>query len=100
MEVAKDFDDYLRTIEGVKNVNTSSEPTPGQFIFSFDHSKLEALGLTPSDITRELSSIINGLGAGSIKIQGEDRDIKILYENFLDSVTPSDIEDITIPTKA
>jgi HAE1 family hydrophobic/amphiphilic exporter-1 len=57
------------------------------------------LGLTPNDITREISSILNGVGAWSINVDGEDRDIKIVYEQFIDEVSPTDIEQLTISTR-
>ena len=98
-EVAAEFEEFLGTIEWTKNVSVSSETTPWQFVFTFDHEKLEALWLTPNDVTRELSSAINGVGAWSVNISWEDRDIKVVYEDFIDAVSPTDIEQLTINTR-
>lgn len=55
--------------------------------------------MTPNDLIGEVSAAINGSKAGSIKLQGEDRDIKVLYDTFNDIVSPSDIEDLQVTTK-
>ncbi|MBP7847669.1 efflux RND transporter permease subunit [Patescibacteria group bacterium] len=39
------------------------------------------------------------MSAGSIRIQKEDRDIKVLYSDFADTVSPSAIEEMSITTR-
>lgn len=36
IRVSKDFENYLKNIDGTKNVGTTSKDTPGQFIVSLD----------------------------------------------------------------
>ncbi|USN55926.1 MAG: efflux RND transporter permease subunit [Candidatus Peribacteria bacterium] len=100
IEVAKEFETYLRSLEGTKNVGISSQDTPGQFVFSFDKTKLSNLGLTPTDITRELASAINGFPAGSLKLDNEDVDIKLLYDALDENVSPAQIQNLIINTQA
>jgi len=96
VQVAKDFQAYLRTIQGTKNVALSSKDTPGQFIFSFDKSTLSALWLTPGDVTSQLAVALNGAPAGTITVEGIDADIKVLYDSFAKEVSPSDITNTMI----
>jgi hypothetical protein len=38
--VADDFKVYLQSLDGTKNVSTSSTDNPGQFVYRFDTAKL------------------------------------------------------------
>lgn len=98
IQVAKDFQAQLRTIEGTKNVAISSKDTPGQFIFAFDRQKLASLGLTPGEVSSQLSIALNGANAWSITLNSVDADIKVLYNSFSDQVSPSDITNTQIIT--
>lgn len=100
LTVAKEFETHLRSIEGTKNVAISSPDTPGQFVYSFDKEKLNTLWLTPSDLMREINAILNWFTAGSITINDQDVDIKILYDQFAQQLSPKDIQDLIITTSA
>ncbi len=99
LTIANEFEQYLLWVDGTKNVAISSQPSPGQFTYEFNHDRLKSLGLTPSDIVWEISAAINWISAGSIRIQKEDRDIKVLYSDFADTVSPSAIEEMSITTR-
>ena len=96
--MAKEFAAHLRTIEGTKNVALSSKDTPGQFIFSFDKAKLSNFGLSPGEVTSQLSVALNGANAGTITLDSIDASIKVLYDSFSDEVSPSDIVNTMIIT--
>lgn len=100
LSVANDFEEYLRSVDWTKNVTVSSQETPWQFVFSFDQNKLRSLWLTPNSLVWEISSSINGANAGSIKIQWDDRDIEVIYDDFADIISPSTIESLRIVTPA
>jgi multidrug efflux pump subunit AcrB len=95
---AKSIEQYLKSIEWTKNVWISSPDTPWQFILTFDVNKLAFVGLTQAQAASEVASAINGVIAGTVKVNGEDRTIKVLYETFVDVVTPESITDLTITT--
>lgn len=99
MNVAKDFENYLGTLTGSKNVTNSSSQSPGQFIFTIDKQKLALMGLLPNEISNELFIALNGIQAGTIKARYDNYDIKIMYDDFIDAVNPSDIANIRIPTR-
>lgn len=99
LEVANDFKEYLRTVEGTKNVSVSSKETPWQFVYTFNYATLSRLGLTPNDIIWELAPALNGQNAGSITINEQDIDIEVLYNEFSTTVSPSEILDLTITTR-
>ena len=96
--IAKEFAAYLRSVDGTKNVAVSSKDTPGQFIFAFDRAALQILGVSPSDVTAQLSAALNGTNAGTITVDSIDADIKVAYGTFSDQVSPSDITNTMIIT--
>lgn len=98
-DVADDFKAYLQTVEGTKNVSTSSTNNPGQFVFAFDRDKLSFSWLTPDDILNEVRFYVLGITAGSIQSTFEDNDISLSIEEFEDNVNPQDILDLVIPTR-
>ncbi len=97
--IANDFEQYLRSLDGTKNVAVSSQPSPGQFTYELNKNKLRSLGLAPSDLVGEIAAAMNGFNAGTIRIQKEERTIKVLYDEFVDKVSPSAIQDMIIPTR-
>ncbi|MDD3144571.1 MAG: efflux RND transporter permease subunit [Candidatus Gracilibacteria bacterium] len=92
------FKDHLKTIDGLKNVTTTSSDSPGQFIFKFDRDKLANVGLIPSDILNEVYFYTNGIKAGSIKSAYEDNDIVLKIAQFEDNLSPDDIDNLIVNT--
>lgn len=97
--VADDFEKYLKSINWTKNVKSSSDDTPWQFIFQFDKNKLSELWLVPNDILSELYSYIWWLKAWSIKTSLEDNDIILKIKDFENGFTPEDLSNIIVNTK-
>ena len=95
---AKKVEQFLKTIEWTKNVQVSSPDTPGQFVLTFDIDKLSFVGITQAQAASEVASVINGVSAGSVKVRGEDRTIKVLFDTFEKWVTPESITNLTITT--
>lgn len=100
MSVAKVFQDHLQTIPGAKNVSNSSSESPGQFVLTLDKQQLALMWILPNEITSELFVALNGIGAGTIKGRYDNYDIKILFDESIDTITPNDVLDLRIPTRA
>lgn len=98
--VAKDFEKYLKTVDWTKNVAISSSDSPGQFVFKFDRSKLALLGIKPSDLNTELYADTNWIWAGAFKWKYDDHDIKVRYSDYVDGLTPNDVQNISVSTMA
>ncbi len=98
LDVAKDFEAYLRTLQWTKNITVSSSPSPGQFVFTYYMDKLSYLGIQPSDVDFQLYSVINGITAWSLKGKYENSDIKLKYADFDKRLTPNTVTDISLPT--
>ncbi|MEF2175412.1 MAG: efflux RND transporter permease subunit [Candidatus Absconditabacteria bacterium] len=98
IEVSKEFENYLRGVEGVKNITNSSQETPGQFVFRFDKDKLRSLNLTPGDIMGQVYLSMNGMKSGTLRGEFDDEDIVLKFDEFDDSATPDQIENIAIKT--
>jgi len=95
---AKKIEQYLKTVEWTKNPNISSPDTPGQFVLTFNTDKLSFVGITQTQAAGEVAQAINGVNAWNIKVNGEDRTIKVLFDSFVDVVTPESITNLTITT--
>lgn len=101
MAVAKDFERFLTTIEGTKNVKNTSSPTPGQFVFRINNDKLSQFWLTPSDILTEIYFLSAGMKASSLKWDFDDHDIIVKISDFENkTLSPSDIMNFSIETRA
>jgi multidrug efflux pump len=98
LEVAKAFEEYLRGLEGTKNVWLSSSSWPWQFVFTYYLDKLSYLGIQPTDIDSQLYAVINWITVWSLKWKYENNDIRIKYTDFDDRLTPNAISDISLPT--
>lgn len=97
--VSEDFETYIKTLTGTTNVVNSSVTAPGQFEIIFNRDKLAQLWLTPQDVQFEISNVINGQKAGTIKLESIERDIVVQYAVFADELTPSQIMDLTVNTR-
>ena len=98
-QISRDFEQQLKTYTGTKNILSSAPDSPGQFVFELNKAKLGLLGLSPAEVMNDLSSALNGVYGGTLKIQDEDVDIKIMYEWLQTEVSPSAISDLVITTR-
>ncbi len=98
-EVVTDFKDFLSTLPGTKNVKSSSEESPGEFVFQLDKQKLALLGITQRELGPELYFALNGLKAGQLKGKEENHDLKIKYADFSGEISPEELLSTRIPTK-
>jgi len=101
VNVSDDFEKYLSTVEGTKNVKNSSNPTPGQFVFKINNDKISQFWLTPSDVLTEIYFLSSWIKTSSIKGDFDDHDIIVKISDFENKkLSPSDIMDFNINSKA
>lgn len=98
-EVSVDFENFLKTVPYTKNITTSSNDSPGQFVFTFDRKKLSNVWLNQNDILSELYFYTNWIKAWSIKSEFEDNEIIISFKDFENSLSPQDLENIVVNTR-
>jgi len=98
IEVARDFEEFLLSVQWTRNVAISSQESPWQFVYEFDKSKLAVLWLSPNDFALELFAITNGLNAGTLKGKYDNHDIVLQYKDYTSRIAPSDINALTINT--
>lgn len=89
--VSEDFETFLRSQNGTKNVSTTSGETPGQFAFVLKKDVLAEFGIPASRIYSEILSTVNGANVGSIEDGGEDVDVVVRVAEFSDSLDPQSI---------
>lgn len=63
IQTSKDFENFLRDVDGAKNVSNSAEDSPGQVVFSVKESYAKELGILPTQIYGQLASLSNGVRA-------------------------------------
>ena len=80
--MSRAFETYIQSLTGTINVSNTSVQSPGQFSFSFDKDRLAQLGITPSDVQSEIYAAINGLKAGTVTIDNEERDMIVKMKTF------------------
>ncbi len=94
IETSKKLQSKIQKIDGIKNVQSSSEDTPGQFIFQIN-KELTSLKWIPSNlIYNTIISALNGRKIASIEDDGEDMDIILKADTFEKDVSLNAIENI------
>ena len=77
IRVSKEFQTALENIPGTRNIKSSSEDTPGQFIFSLKSDRLATYGIPANLIYNTINQYVHGVKVGTITDKGADRDIVI-----------------------
>lgn len=95
IKISKEFQVALKAIPGTKNIGSSSEDTPGQFIFTLRKDVLSDLSIPFSLIYGTITQNINGIKVGTIEDNGNDRDVLLKLEKFQNDISPEDIQWIT-----
>jgi len=54
--VVRDFELYLKELSGTKNVNNTSQDSPGEIVMSIYPDRVAAAGLSPLQIYSEISN--------------------------------------------
>ncbi len=88
IRISQDFEKELRSYEGVKNIANSSGETPGQFVFTLKKDVIALLGIPPSTIVDQVTSLLNGVSVGTITDRGEDLSIVVKYREFTQTINP------------
>lgn len=96
--VAWDFETFLQSIPGLKNIGLSSTDNPWQFVFRFNNERLSNIGLSPTDILGQIYAMTNGVKAGNLKSRLEDNEIVVKLDAFQDELSPEDIMNLEIQT--
>jgi multidrug efflux pump subunit AcrB len=96
--VSKEFESFIKNIEGVKNVTNTSADSPGEIIFTVDRERAASVGISPLQIYSEISAESRGVKAGSITLDDEDIDIIVKTDTHYDELQIDKIQSIQIPT--
>ncbi|MFA5060613.1 MAG: efflux RND transporter permease subunit [Candidatus Omnitrophota bacterium] len=77
-QIAGEFKDYLKTVPGVSDVDTSYQFGKKQFRVVIDESKANQFGLTIGDVAAAVRNAIKGGVATTIKPLKADKEIEVL----------------------
>lgn len=92
--VSKDFENFLKSLETTKNITTSANQTPGQFVINLNKWLLSQKNISPSIIYSKINEQTNWLTVGTIKNRNNDIDVVIKNSLFIDKINPEQILDI------
>ena len=98
-KITEEFKSFLEQVPWTKNVKSSSEDSPWEFIFTLNREKLALLGVSQKEIAPELYFSLNGLKAWNLKGKRETYDLKIKYADFQNQVSPEGLMGATFITK-
>lgn len=96
--VSKEFENFVKSIEGVKNVINTSADSPGEIIFRVDRERAASVGVSPLQIYSEISAGSRGVKAGSITLDDEDIDIVVKTDTHYDALQIDKIQGMQINT--
>ena len=96
--VSKEFENFVKSIEGVKNVTNTSADSPGEIIFTVDRERAASVGISPLQIYGEISAGSRGVKAGSITLDDEDIDIVVKTDTHYDELQIDKIQMMQIST--
>lgn len=96
--VSKEFENFVKSIEGVKNVTNTSADSPGEIIFRVDRERAASVGVSPLQIYSEISAGSRGVKAGSITLDDEDIDIVVKTDTHYDALQIDKIQGMQINT--
>jgi multidrug efflux pump subunit AcrB len=85
-KVVRDFELYLKELPGTKNVNNTSQDSPGEIVMSIYRDRVAAAGLSPLQIYSEISNVVRGVKAGSVTLDDEDIDIIVKSDAHYDNL--------------
>ncbi len=54
--VVRDFESYLKTLPGTKNVNNTSQDNPGEIVFTINRERAAIMGVSPLQVYSEISN--------------------------------------------
>ncbi len=94
--IANEMADYMRDMEGFRDIEISREDPNTEYQLILDREKLAMHGLSTGSVANALRNRIHGLTASLFREDGEEYDIVVRYdEPFRESL--SDVENILIP---
>jgi multidrug efflux pump subunit AcrB len=99
LEVAKDFEVFIRSLQWVRNVWRSSADVPGQFIYKINNEYLHYRGLSVWEMAQAINISINWFDAWTIAMDGEDIAIRLQLDQFVDWASPQSLEQLLLPTR-
>lgn len=93
---ANQIKDWLKTQQGVDNVQSSIKPSTSKIVFVPDKIKMSENNLTPDSLGLWLRTYASGFTLDKIKVENTDTDITFLMGDKLQS--PSELSNIMVPT--
>ena len=96
VELSWDFEDYLYSIEEVSDVSVSASNPVTSIEFSINQDQADILWVTKREVFSAVSNAIRWQNSISISWVSDDNDVKLYIEEFMENISPSDIENINI----
>ncbi len=94
-EISQEVEDIVKNVSGTTNVRSSLKEGLNEFVFVLDQEKLAYFNLSAAQVSANLRRNIQGIDVDTIKINGEDKDIFVKYDQ---SISFAEIENFEIQT--
>ena len=94
-EISQEVEDIVKNVSGTTNVRSSLKEGLNEFVFVLDQEKLAYFNLSAAQVSANLRRNIQGIDVDTIKINGEDKDIFVKYDQ---AISFAEIENFEIQT--
>jgi multidrug efflux pump subunit AcrB len=91
IQTSKEFQNFLKTLPGTKNVGSTSKDTPGQFVLNLKKNLLANYNIPSSAIYTTLTQNMNGITVGTVEDNGEDMSVVVKTDMFLSGALMEDV---------
>ncbi|MCY6369052.1 efflux RND transporter permease subunit [Clostridium ganghwense] len=96
-KISKEFVDVIENVNGTREVTSSLSDGGNEGVIEINRNKSSLYGMTISGIVGELRSAVNGSIASKYKVNGDEIDIKIMYDkNKINNL--QDVKNLPIST--
>lgn len=96
--LADEIEEFLNTIEGVKDIDRDDKSGKGQVEVQLDHEHLARLGLTVADVAQSIRIAYDGEVVTSVRYGDEDVDFRVIHHEDVRKRL-DDLSELLIPNQ-
>jgi multidrug efflux pump subunit AcrB len=96
VSLTSDFESYLRTLPDVSDVSISASEAVTTIDFTLNQDTAKILWVSERDVFTAISSAVRGRNSITIAGPTDDHQVKLYIKEFMDNLSPSDIENISL----
>jgi multidrug efflux pump subunit AcrB len=96
--LADEIADYLKTLQGTKDIDRDDKEGKSQVEIKFDYDKLAQLGMSVADVARNVRIAYDGEIVTSVRYGDEDVDFRVIFSEAVRK-DPKSLAELTLPNR-